>query len=124
MTAATVLPTLASVVLGGGLLTAVAQLVKARSVAAGGRANVTQLIPAERDSVIVGGAETAVTILRNTLADVHNEATRLAKRVAELEAQLANRDQQIARLEDRLRRAEDELRAVADELSTMKEHER
>jgi chromosome segregation ATPase len=92
------LPTLASAVMSGGLVFAGTALYKARKTA-----------PAERDNIIVQGAETAVIALERSLAAETRRADRAEK-------QVADRDAQLERLQERLEAMQVALDEVRREL--------
>lgn len=97
---------LVPLLLGGGLLGALATLLTSRAVAGKTRAEaagVAAKTPAEVDSIVVQGAEAAVLTMRSALESA-------TARIAELEADRARDRQRIADLESRL----DELRAKVD----------
>ena len=100
------LGTLVPLILGGGLLGAIATLVTSRAMAHKTRAEaagVAAKTPAEVDSIVVQGAEAAVLTMRSALESA-------TARIAELEADRARDRQRIAELEQRL----DELRLKVD----------
>lgn len=94
----TILPGLVTGVMSGGLLFAGAAVYKARKTA-----------PAERDNIIVQGAETAVIALERSLA----AETRRADRA---EAQVAERDAKLTLLQERLESVQAALDEVRHEL--------
>lgn len=73
-------------------------------------------VPAERDSLIVTGAETAVTTLERTLAAETRRADRAEAKVASLEEVLARKDARIEALERRLDALQNALDEARDEL--------
>lgn len=73
-------------------------------------------VPAERDSLIVTGAETAVSTLEKTLAAETRRANRAEEANGELHAALARRDERIERLETRLDDMQRALDDARDEL--------
>lgn len=93
-----ILPALVSGVMSGGLLFAGNAIYKARKTA-----------PAERDNIIVQGAETAVIALERSLAAE-------TKRADRAEAAVAERDAQLSRLQDRLETVQATLDEVRREL--------
>lgn len=101
--------TLASAViaalLSGGLLGAAVSVYTAR-----------RKVPAEVDSLIVTGAETAVSTLEKTLVAESRRADRAEAKVCSLNEVIALRDERIARLERRLDGLQDSLDAARTEL--------
>ena len=98
----TLLNTLITVALSGGLITALATVYAAK-----------RKVPAERDSIIVNGAETAVLALEKTLA----AETRRADRA---EAQIAARDKRIEALEAKLELLQSVLDEARAEIASFK----
>lgn len=91
--------------IGGGLIGALVSVYTAR-----------HKVPAEVDSLIVTGAETAVTTLERTLAAETRRADRAEAHSAELEAALLRKDERIERLEARLDALQGALDDARDEL--------
>lgn len=110
---------IATALLGGGGTAALVSVYSAR-----------KKVPAERDSIVVTGAETAVLTLEKTLAAETRRADRaeaqLVERTAEVErkdrqlamkdSQIARKDERIANLEARLDRLQELLDEARDEL--------
>lgn len=96
---------LASTALGGGGLAAITSLYVAR-----------KKVPAERDSIAVGGAETAVLALERSLAAETKRADRAEAENIRLQSEIARRDARIAALERKLDEAQESLNSVRAEL--------
>lgn len=78
-------------------------------------------VPAETDSLIVTGAETAVATLERSLAAETRRADRAEARVRDLDDALLRKDERIERLEgrlDALQRALDDARAELHRILT------
>lgn len=95
------LPIIISGVLGGGIFGAVATLYRAKKV-----------VPAERDSFVVGGAETAVLSLEKSLAAETRRADRAEAAEARAQEIIAAKDRRIEALERRI----DDMQAMLDSL--------
>lgn len=80
-------------------------------------------VPAERDSLIVTGAETAVSTLERTLAAETRRAERAEKRVGELEEALTRKDARIEALEARLDDLQQALNEAREELHRILSYE-
>ena len=91
--------------LGGGLITAFVALYRARKT-----------VPAERDSLVVGGAETAVLSLERSLAAETRRADRAEAAVIEKDKIIASKEARIETLERRLDEVQNMLDAVRLEL--------
>lgn len=102
----------ASTVLSGGGVAAFVSLYTAK-----------RKVPAERDAIAVGGAETAVLSLERSLKAETRRADRASEEVVRLQDVIAQRDARITALEKRLDdmqvaldRARDELHALVTEI--------
>lgn len=100
-----ILVALASMVLSGGGVGAAVSLWSAK-----------KKVPVERDSIAVGGAETAVLALERSLMAETRRADRAEAEVVRLQGVVSDRDQRIHALEGRLDIVQQSLDAVRDEL--------
>lgn len=96
----TVFMAIATGVMSGGFIGALVSIYTAR-----------RKVPAERDSIIVSGAETAVLSLERTLAAETRRADRAESVIVDCNEALARRDARIEALESRL----DGLQKLLDE---------
>ncbi|WLW38576.1 hypothetical protein [Streptomyces phage Verabelle] len=92
-------------VMSGGFIGAIGTIWSAR-----------KKVPAERDSIIVSGAETAVLALEKTLEAETRRADRAEAVVAQRDEALARKDERISALESRLDALQSALDAARDEL--------
>lgn len=92
-------------VMGGGLITAGVSLYRAKKTAT-----------AERDNIIVTGAETAVLALQKTLTAETARADRAEKKNEELREEMRQKEQRIAQLENKLDTIQSALDEARDEL--------
>lgn len=107
-----VLTLIVSGVLGGGLFTGVAALINGRSLARKTDTETEGLaakLPAEVDSVVVQGAETAVLTMRSALESAQNRITELEQDRSSDRKRIAELEQKVATLEGKFRRAEEAL---------------
>ncbi len=95
-------------VMGGGFLGALGALWTAK-----------KKVPAERDSIIVTGAETAVLSLERTLAAETKRADRAEAVVAKKDEALARKDARIEALERKLDALQAALDAAREELHSI-----
>lgn len=93
----------------GGLLTGAATLYGAR-----------RKVPAERDSIIVTGAETAVLSIEKVVAAESRRADRAEALVAQRDAEIRRKDARIEALERRLDEFQDALDATRAELHAIR----
>ncbi|GAA2037291.1 hypothetical protein GCM10009740_31300 [Terrabacter terrae] len=104
------LPAIVTGLLGGGFITGGVAIYRARKTAG-----------PERDSIVVGGAETAVLSLEKSLAAETKRADRAEAALVERDRQLAAKDARIAALEkriDTLQAALDSMRAELHQIRT------
>jgi len=92
-------------ILSGGLFTAAATLYKARKT-----------VPAERDNLVVTGAETAVLSLERSLAAETRRAERAEAAVVMRDEVIAEKERRIAALERRIDEVQAKLDSVRAEL--------
>lgn len=105
---ATILSAIITTLLSGGLIGALVTLYTAR-----------QKVPLERDSLIVGSAQTAVESLEAALAAETRRADRQEARACRLQEIIDHKDQRIEALQarlDRLQKALDDTRAELQEI--------
>lgn len=95
-------------VLGGGLIGALVTVYTAK-----------KKVPAERDSIVVSGAETAVLALERSLAAENRRAERAEAALKDRKAELDRKDERIAALELRLDQLQAALDAARDELHSI-----
>jgi septal ring factor EnvC (AmiA/AmiB activator) len=100
-----VVSTLAPLLLSGGLVAAVVAAYRAK-----------RTVPAERDSIVVTGAETAVLTLERTLQAETKRADRAEAALTQRDDELARKDRRIAALEARLDQLQVALDQARDEL--------
>lgn len=100
-----ILAAVVTAVLSGGIFAGVASLYNARKKA-----------PAERDSVIVRGAEKAVLTLQATLAAETKRADRAEAALVAEQVRITEKDARIAALETKLDALQAALDAARDEL--------
>ena len=99
------LPLLVSGLLSGGAITGGVAIYKARKTTG-----------PERDSIVVGGAETAVLSLEKSLAAETKRADRAEAALIERDRQLAAKDARIADLEKRIDSMQASLESLRTEL--------
>ena len=102
-----ILVPLLSLILGGGLAGTVVNLVKAR--------NDSKKAPAERDSVIVTSAESAVVIMQKVLDSTNRQLRDKEKEVEELTSKLSVVKKELGELTTRCKELEDLLNLFMDE---------
>lgn len=95
-------------VLGGGLGTSIAQIIRARSEMRRTQAEISKVRP-EAESILLGGAERAVASLQAALDRAEHSISRL-------EAVLAKREERVAELERELATAKGRLGIVQTRL--------
>lgn len=100
--------TVAPALLTGGLVAALVSLYTAK-----------KKVPAERDSIVVSGAETAVMTLERTLSAETRRADRAEQEVKRLHSELVRKDDRILALESRLDQLQDALDQARAELHSI-----
>lgn len=131
------LPLVVSAILGGGLAAGIGTLIKARSDARSGDAQVKAVeakLPVEVDSFVVQGAESAVLTMKSALESAQHRIDELEedraedrRRIAELESKVKELEAKVRRAEEALTEARDagaELRKELAEFSRDRDHRR
>lgn len=105
--------TLLLALLGGGLISAGADLLRARRD--------RKLAPAQQDSTIVTGAKDAVTAMREALATTEQRCDRIARDLGEVRAQLAEQRTFTHELESALQTSRQRVRELETQNATLRE---
>lgn len=103
------LPLLVSAILGGGMAAGIATLIKARSDARTGDAQVKAVeakLPVEVDSFVVQGAESAVLTMKSALESAQHRISELEQDRAEDRRRIAELEQKVEELRRKVETAE------------------
>ena len=105
-----------TLLLGGGLAAAILNLVRAK--------NESKKAPLDRDAIIVGSAESAVTIMQKVLDATNQQLARKEEEVNELTAALVRVKTELKELKDRCSELEELLSLINIEHDTPSQNPR